>query len=189
MVRGFKSLAYKTINLESAKIETLFTEKSNTNITTTDDGLIYLLPDESKFIFMSERTGWQHLYSYDFNSKTINAITSGNFRVDKFVRFDEKTETVYFLASNKTDDENPYNQHLYSVNLNGGNIKDLSPEKGFHKIQFSPDNNFIIDEVSTIEIAPKFYLKDKFIFNFFLKKIIQISTLHFSKFFLNYQLN
>ncbi len=73
-------------------------------------GLFTLLPDGRRFIWMSERDGWNHLYLYDLDGSLIRRLTEGRFPVMEIVAVDEKQGWVYFTAHG--DPARAYDTHL-----------------------------------------------------------------------------
>ena len=75
------------------------------------------LKDSDRFIWMSERDGWRHLYLYDLDGTLIRRLTEGIFPALRVVAVDEKAGWVYFTAHG--DQQRPYDTHLYRVDLRG----------------------------------------------------------------------
>lgn len=147
--RGFQNKAIHRFNLASEKLETLYTESSETNI----DNFIHQFAEESgRLFFLSEKSGWRQLYSVDLKTKEEKAITNAAYYINSIVRIDEKEQKIYFLASGKEKGRNPYYQHLYSVSFNGKNLKLLTPENLHHQISLSPDGQYFVDNYSTVNI-------------------------------------
>jgi dipeptidyl aminopeptidase/acylaminoacyl peptidase len=109
--------------------------------------------DGKKFIWMSERDRWNHLYLYDMDGNLIRRLTEGSFPVSGrnnerwLVAVDEKAGWVYFTAYG--DQQRPYDTHLYRVNLEGKGFTRLTEATGRHAIQFSPSKEFFLDTHST----------------------------------------
>ena len=82
--------------------------------------------DGKELIQWSERDGWGHLYLYDDQGNLIRRLTEGTWHVHEILDVDEKHRTVYFTAMGREKGENPYYQHLYSVSLDGGDVKLLN---------------------------------------------------------------
>ena len=112
-----------------------------------------LLEDGKRFIWMSERDGWNHLYLYDIDGNLIRRLTEGSFPVSGLnnqrwlVAVDEEAGWVYFTAYG--DRQRPYDTHLYRVNLEGKEFTRLTQATGWHGIQFSPSKEFFLDTHST----------------------------------------
>lgn len=156
--RGFKKLDFIKLNLTTGKQEILFSETSETNI---PEALgISVFEAFNKFIFLSERSGRQQLYTYDFREKKIQALTPGAYIVHRTIHTDEDKGWIYFTASGKEAGSNPYHQYLYRVSINGGEVESLTPETGNHQVSFSPDGQYFVDEHSTHNTPAKFTLRD-----------------------------
>ncbi|MCH8247364.1 MAG: DPP IV N-terminal domain-containing protein [Bacteroidetes bacterium] len=120
-------------------------------------GLFTLLPDGRRFIWMSERDGWNHLYLYDLDGSLIRQLTEGRFPVMQFVAVDEKEGWVYFAAHG--DPARAYDQHLYRVNLEGKDFTRLTEAPGFNEVQFAPSKRFFLNTHSSVERPPAVELR------------------------------
>ncbi|MDX2305880.1 MAG: DPP IV N-terminal domain-containing protein [Microscillaceae bacterium] len=119
------------------------------------------LPESNEFIWFTERDGWGHLYLYDLNGgKLKNQITSGDWAVWEILHVDEKKRTIYFKAGGREPGRDPYYGHFYSVQMDGKNLKLLSPENGNHQITLSPDGKYFLDEYSQPHVPPVTVLRD-----------------------------
>lgn len=120
-----------------------------------------VLFDSNEFIWYSEKDNWGHIYLYDLNSKKLkNRITSGNWLVRKVMHIDNEKREIIFTAGGK-EKGNPYHVYLYKVNFDGNNLTCLTPEKGTHTINPSPNWNYFVTTYSTTKNAPKSILKDR----------------------------
>lgn len=155
--RGFQNKAIYSFDLNTEKLETLYSESSATNI----DNFIYEFAEKSGFMFfLSEKSGWRQLYSLDLKTGKEKSLTNGSWYLNSIERIDEKNQKIYFLASGKEVGRNPYYQHLYSISLNGKNLKLLTPENLNHQISISPDGNYFVDNYSTINIPTTAVLRN-----------------------------
>lgn len=154
--RGYKKEVLKHVNLNNGKEETLIEETSETNI---DNFWFRKFDDKQKVIFLSERSGWRQLYIVDIKTKETKAITKGNYYINSIVHTDEDKEDIYFLASGKDANSNPYHQKLYRTNFDGGEVELLTPENTHHIINFSEDGEHFSDNFSTINIPTKTVLR------------------------------
>jgi dipeptidyl-peptidase 4 len=113
------------------------------------------LPGTNEIIWYSERDDWGHLYLYDAASgKEKLQITKGDWVVTQLLKVDEKSRKLYFLAQGREKGANPYHSRLYSVGLDGKNLKLLTPEDGNHSITLSPGEEFVIDTYSSHQTPP-----------------------------------
>ena len=120
-----------------------------------------VLFDSNEFIWYSEKDNWGHIYLYDLNTKKLkNRIKSGNWLVRKVMHIDNDKREIIFTAGGK-EKGNPYHVYMYKVNFDGNNLTCLTPEKGTHSINPSPNWNYFVTTYSTTKNAPKSILKDR----------------------------
>ena len=116
--------------------------------------------DSNEFIWYSERDDWGHLYLYDAIGKLKNQITKGNFVVTRISKVDKKNRVLYFYANGREKGRDPYYSHFYSVGFDGKNLKLLTPEDGNHRLSFSPDGKYFVDNFSTAQKPNVAVLRD-----------------------------
>ena len=116
---------------------------------------LWLTPDGQRILWLSERDGWQHLYSYDLQGKPLCQLTSGAWAVDAVKRID--SSHVWFTA--RHDQARPYDQHLCRVPLAGGEVQRLTDDPGVHTPIFSPAGEIFIDTYSTHDKPPVSFLR------------------------------
>lgn len=104
------------------------------------DDLQYL-QDGKHFLFSSEQNGFKHLYRYTLDGKLVNAITTGEWEVTRFVGIDEKTKVVYYLST----EGDHLGRQFYSTSLDGKKKTKLTVPKGTHNVNMSSDFQFYID--------------------------------------------
>ncbi|MCH2181188.1 MAG: prolyl oligopeptidase family serine peptidase, partial [Mariniblastus sp.] len=118
------------------------------------------LEKTDELIWWSERSGWGHFYLYDHDGTFKNPITAGEFRASRIVDVDEENRLVYFQANGREPGENLYQQHLYSVHLNGTGLKLLDPGDANHRSTLSPTKKYLVDNCSRVDMAPVSILRD-----------------------------
>jgi len=155
--RGYQNLSIYSFDLNTQEIRSLYTESSTTNI---DNFSKELAEKSGLMFFLSEKSGWRQLYSLDLESREEHRLTSGDYYVNSIEQIDEENELIYFLASGKEKDRNPYYKHLYSLSFSGKKLKLLTEENCNHRISISPDANYFIDNYSTVNIATTIALRD-----------------------------
>jgi dipeptidyl-peptidase-4 len=90
-----------------------------------------------KFIWVSEKDGWRHIYSLDRDGSHEDLLTRGDYDIIKVISIDEKGGYIYFSASPKS----AIQSYLYRVAITGSDKPELlSPEsqKGTHSYNVSP---------------------------------------------------
>jgi len=136
--RFSKSVSLNVADPSSGRVSELLKESSKTRVMTgdgvldDDDPLVKVLHN-GDMIWYSERDGWGHLYYYGASGKLRNQITRGEWVVRGIVRVDEQADRIYFTASGREAGD-PYNQHLYSINMDGSGLTLLTPEDAEHLV-------------------------------------------------------
>ncbi len=145
--RGMKSIEIRLIDADTGKQQTLLREESQQYV---DPGETFFRFDAAtgEILWTSERDGWNHLYLATASGQLENRITHGDWVVRGIAYVDDKNRRVYFLASGKEPNEDPYQLHLYVVNFDGSGLKLLSPENANHSVSVSPDGAFFVDSYS-----------------------------------------
>lgn len=122
----------------------------------------HYLEASDEVIWYSERDNWGHLYLYDAqNGQLKRQITKGDFVVTRLKHIDKKSGVLYFEANGRETGRNPYFSHLYRVDLSGKNLKLLTPEAGNHRIEFSPNYQYFVDNYSQPDVPPVSVLRDQ----------------------------
>ncbi len=153
--RGFKRHKVLKIDLNSGLSTTLIDEESLTNI----DGFSYeILENQNKLVFFSDRSGWRQLYQINLETLELRPLTEGSYVINNIEYIDEKTGELYITASGIDETMNPYFQQLFRINQSGdGQL--LTPEKAHHRISFSKDGKYFVDNYSTVQQATNTVLR------------------------------
>jgi len=101
--------------------------------------------DDGRFIWGSERDGFQHLYLYSLDGKH-KRITEGNWEVTDIAGVDEARQTIYYVSS----ESSPLERQLYSIKLNGKDRARISQSAGTHQISMSPAADYYLDDFSSL---------------------------------------
>ena len=111
--------------------------------------------DES-FLWLSERTGWKHLYHYGAEGDLVRQITDGPWEVREVHGVDEAGEWVYFSGTERSH----IGSDVYRVRLDGSELTRLSASLGTHGAQFNPSFTRYIDTWSDISSPPNVRIHD-----------------------------
>ena len=118
----------------------------------------HFLADKGRFLWLSERDGWLHVYLYGSNGELQKQLTQGNWMVDRprfqdtpYISLDEKRGWVYFAATNP----DPRERQLYRVRLDGGGLERLTQQPGTHELNLSPDGRLLLDRFSSLNDPPE----------------------------------
>jgi dipeptidyl-peptidase-4 len=115
----------------------------------------------NELLWVSERSNWAQIYLYDLTTgKLKNQVTHGDGPVQDIPRVDEKNRVVYFTATGKQKDEDPYFDMYYRVDFDGKNQELLTPEMADHMITPSTDGGTFVDLYSTVDTPVTAVLRD-----------------------------
>ncbi len=120
------------VDAKSKKASILLEEKNKYYIN-IHDNLIFL-KDGKHFIWTSEKDGYNGIYMYNMKGQEVSHITEGKYDVKEMYGVDEKKSTLYFKAAVTT----PIEQAVYSIKLDGKNMKNITPAQGTNSVQFAP---------------------------------------------------
>ena len=129
-----------------AFVKTLFEEKDEKYVEPLVP-MLFLKNDPSKFIWESNRDGWNHLYLYSVNGKPIKQLTKGNWEVLEVKGFDAKGEHLFYTST----EESPITRNLYALNLKSGKSRRITQGFAVHNPQISSSGLSVIDNYSTTE--------------------------------------
>lgn len=103
-----------------------------------------------RFVFASERDGWEHLYLADREDGSLKLLTPGKHDVIELVCVDDKCGQIYFMAS----PHNPTQRYLYRSPVNGGKALRVTPDSqpGTHSYQISSDGRWAFHTWSRQEL-------------------------------------
>lgn len=108
----------------------------------------------TKFFFMSERNGWNHIYLYKADGTLVNQITTGSYDVTKFIGFDEKTNTIFYQSA----ETSPINRDVFSIKTDGTKKTKISKRKGTNIAWFSAGYQYFINCFSDADTPQIFTL-------------------------------
>jgi len=116
------------------------------------DNLTFL-PNNSEFLWMSERDGHTHLYllpRHPAAAVAVRQLTQGDFDVTKFYGIDPESGRFYYQTATPT----PMDRQVWEGALNGAAPRLLTPGPGMHEATFSPTFEFFVHQVSTLNSPP-----------------------------------
>lgn len=108
---------------------------------------------DGRFIWQSDRDGWNHFYLYQFDGKQVKQITKGNWPVLESLGLDESEKNLFFM----TNKDNPVDNYLYVVNIETGELRQLTKASGTHSISLSPDKKHFFDYFSNLHTPLEIY--------------------------------
>lgn len=112
---------------------------------------MHILKGGKRFIWASERSGFNNYYLYDFSGKLLKNLTNHNFEVANIVSVDEKKDILYYMARSG---DNHMKMQLHKVKLNGKSDVRLTNPAFNHSVSVSPNGKYIIDVAQTHNMPP-----------------------------------
>jgi dipeptidyl aminopeptidase/acylaminoacyl peptidase len=137
--------------------------KGRTIVTMHDDAWLRFADAQSfgwanndTIYYLSEATGFMHLYEVPFSGGAPKQLTSGKWEVDSAVLSDDKKS--FYLT---TSEESPFVRHLYRMPVSGGSSTKLTSMDGDNEAVVSPDGNAIANVYSYTNKPPELYVSGK----------------------------
>jgi dipeptidyl-peptidase-4 len=155
--RGQDRLHLLAIDPETGNARTLLTESSKTWVNLHDN----LKPlSDGRFLWTSERSGFNHVYLYDADARANRPITAGEWVVDKIECVDEAGGTIFFTGWVS----DPRTRQLYRARLDGKEPSRpilVTALEGVHRISSAKDCSLFLDTFSSPEQPPQTSLHDQ----------------------------
>lgn len=124
------------------KEATLF-EETNPKYVHPTHNLFFIPGQNDRFIWQSERDGYNHMYLYNTQGKLLRQLTKGTWVVNELAGFNKVEGSVIFTASK----ESPLDKNIYSVTLDG-TIRRIDKAAGMHSALVSSDGTYVLDVYS-----------------------------------------
>lgn len=158
--RGHQVLRVLAVACDGA-VRTIIEERSPTFIDYAGKYYCHFIEGRRELLWMSERSGWNHLYRIDTASgKVLNAVTSGEWVVRGVEKVDASRGLVWITLSGIHPQEDPYFIHHARVNVDGSGFTLLTSGNGTHTVAWSPDRRYLIDTGSRVDQPPVHVLRD-----------------------------
>jgi dipeptidyl-peptidase 4 len=138
---------FRIANAKTGKSKSVFQDKDAAFIeTSTNDASptgVRWIENGQRFLAISEKDGWRHIYSISRNGGDVHLLTPGDFDVDSIQGVDEKAKSVYYLASPNC----AYQRYLYQSSLIGNpGVYRVTPDdnSGTNRYDISPNGSFAV---------------------------------------------
>lgn len=147
-------------NPDDGTLQTVLEENSDTYID-IEDGKLQFLNDDEHFVYLSERTGYNHVHLYENGGDYLGPITDGDWEVTAFHGIDEERLLAYVTGTKAASTE----RHLYRVGVSMStheaamDEEQISEAPGWHSINMSTDRRYYIDQHSSIDTPPTWTLR------------------------------
>ena len=120
----------------------IYAEQDERYIDYLSGGTITFLSDSDRFLVMSERSGYNHLYLSSVSKGGLEPITSGEWNVTQVVCATDKQ--IWYLST----EGSPLRREFYTIKINGKGKKRLSTTEGTYSISPSAGCKYYISYFS-----------------------------------------
>lgn len=152
--RGHQTLRLLAIDASTGAVKTIIEERSKTFIDYAYKTYVHHLEATDEVIWMSERSGWNHLYLINRSNGQSHSITLGEWVVRDVEHVDADKRQIYFRASGIRPGQDPYYIHYARINFDGTGLVILTEANGTHALQFSYDMQYFTDTWSRVDQPP-----------------------------------
>ena len=167
--RGHKTYRVLEMNLKG-EVKTLIEEKNDKYVAYSRN--LRRDMDADHILWKSDRDGHAHLYILNRKTGKLSQVTKGDYWVRNVIHYeiDDKGKGYIIFSANGMNcknmgvvasnldgeivQEDPYNIHFYRIDLNGKNLKALTPERGNHSITYNKYKQTLIDTYSSVDMPP-----------------------------------
>ncbi|MBT9582494.1 prolyl oligopeptidase family serine peptidase [bacterium] len=152
--RGHRVLRLLAVEAATGRVKCLIEESSPTFVCDSQNYFCHWLGDR-EVLWMSERSGWNHLWLFDgLEGLPKRAVTGGPWVVQKVAVVDEARRQVSFWAGAVEPGRDPYYAKYCRANLDEPGLMVLTHEDGDHQVLPSPNGAFLVDTWSRVDRAP-----------------------------------
>lgn len=132
-------------NAETGNLMKTLFEETHPKYVEPQHPIVFLPWDATKFIYQSQRDGYNHLYLYNTEGKLLKQLTKGNWLVNDVLGFNAKRKEIIFTAI-----EGLKSGH-FAVNVNNGKMSQPfeNSRESAHSGLLNASGTYLIDRYST----------------------------------------
>ncbi|HZZ69772.1 MAG TPA: DPP IV N-terminal domain-containing protein [Phenylobacterium sp.] len=108
---------------------------------------------DGRFLWQSERSGWNQIYLHDADGGLVRALTEGAYPVTGIAGIDEAAGTVLYRA--QPDAARPYDAQIFRTSFANGSRVQLSSGPGVHEAYPAPDLSAYVEVRSAPDRPPE----------------------------------
>ena len=147
-------LDLNSVNPDDGKSSNMFRETTKAWVEVVDEGLRWF--KDGSFLWLSDRSGWRHIYHYDSGGKLIKQVTNGEWDVRSLDEVDEGKGTVYFTGTEHSFIAN----HEYAIKMDGSGLSRITMAEGNHRASFNSNASHFIDSWNNVSTPTQVRLYD-----------------------------
>lgn len=143
-------------NAATGELDGVLFEEENPRYVEPVEGLYFPPNHEERFLWLSMRDGYKHIYLYRTDGTLLRQLTSGPYEVEGIIGFDSKGDHV-FVYANK---DNLAGRAAYKINIRNGEMTRITPSEGTHSVVVNAAGNLFIDTYSSTDTPAKTVVLD-----------------------------
>lgn len=157
--RGHQRFRIMEVDTETATARELVEEQASTFIF-EQRILTHYLPETQEVVWVTEKDGWRHIYLLDEQTgKEKLQVTKGDWVIREVDSIDTRKREIWFQASGMNKNEDPYFIHYYRIGFDGKNLVRLTEANANHRLLFTPNRKYYIDQYSRVDMPPVMELR------------------------------
>jgi dipeptidyl-peptidase-4 len=111
--------------------------------------------NDGSFLWLSERSGFRHIYHYSGKGKQLAQVTRGAWEARTLHGVDAANDFIYFSGTERS----VLGGDVYRVRLDGTGLQRLSAAAGTHDATFNPSFTQYLDSFSDVETPARISLE------------------------------
>ena len=152
--RGHQVLRLVELDFQTGQSRVLIDEISPTFIDYAGKFFLHIMADGDRAIWMTERSGYNHLELIDLITGERSPLTEGPWVVRAVDEVDEDTGTIRIRCLGLDPDQDPYHVHHARIDLTTRAMTRLTKGDGTHQLEFSPEGSWYVDRWSRVDLPP-----------------------------------
>ena len=158
-------LAVLTLNRHQNRLDLYFADPRSTvcKLALRDESDTYIKENvfdnirfyDDNFSFVSEKSGYNHLYWYSMGGNLVKQVTAGEYEVKDFLGYAPEEGAFYYTSN----EESPLRKAVYKIDRKGKKSK-LSTQTGINNAQFSTNMKYYMNRYTNLSTPTVITLND-----------------------------
>ncbi|GAB6010731.1 S9 family peptidase [Viscerimonas tarda] len=127
------------LNPRSSVSRLILHEESDRYIDVNLIASVNFLADQ--FVYLSEKDGYSHIYSYSHSGVQQKQLTSGNYDVTQILAVNPDSKTVFYESA----EESPLRRSVYKTDLVKGTKTKISAKQGYNSATFGNKGKYFVN--------------------------------------------
>ncbi len=133
----------------TGKCALIIEEKDSAYVEITDN--LLFLKNSTSFVYTSEKSGYNHLYLFDYKKKKEWAITKGNWEVIALLGYASGDNLLVYSGTEQSTVED----HIYTVRPDGKEKTQISTQGFNYSVSLAPEGLYYSESRSTLSNQPQ----------------------------------